>query len=276
MTFVWDSDFEAYPSDNQMAVSQIDNEIRAVRLGIWERMSPGHNWGPYTEKDDGSHRGGYVQVMDKGDAAAMAAVSDPQEGCLFLVEDGSKLSIYCYYDAAWNLIGSNDHGELTGLTDDDHAQYLKKDGGLMEANLNMGSNFLIAPLSGLNEYGSFTLYGHRSQSDAHGGDDGIRDEAVDGVTNAKIKIGEHETSGTINPADWTNTGTFYYARVAPTLVSDYIFLPQVCWTRGDAGTSAIFVPGEVGSDEPFAIHFRNDTVQDTVNYRIRLRYVQAS
>jgi hypothetical protein len=135
----WGSGYESIPSDT-LNRSLIDDALRNMRIGVRERMEPEHNWGPCADKDDGSHRGGYVTVLDKGDEAARDAVANMQDGALFLMQVGDDLQLQLYIaGTGWVQAGTLDHGALSNLDQNTHTQYLLKTGGVMAGDFNMGS-----------------------------------------------------------------------------------------------------------------------------------------
>jgi hypothetical protein len=133
--FVWDAAYEDYPVQGTNR-SLIDDEERRLARGVRERMEVEHNWGPYTEKDDGSHRGGVTTVAQKG--ADPTGISNPKDGALYLKVVGSDLQLYVRYEGAWHQVSSLGHSGLLNLDKLVHPQYLQKIGGQMEGNLDMG------------------------------------------------------------------------------------------------------------------------------------------
>ena len=166
MSFTWNSAYEAIPSQN-LNRNLIDDEIRKWSRGIREFMEEEHNFGPFTAKDDGSHIGGKVQILVMDDAAAEAALSNEQEGALFLRDDGAFLQLRLFTGGAWQDVESLDHGELTGLvTGHDHTDLflnqLSETVALPGTDLELNANDLITDEDTLNTYGGMTLYRHRA------------------------------------------------------------------------------------------------------------------
>lgn len=253
ITFVWDAAFEAAPG-NDLARSLIDNEIRLIARGIRERMEDEHEWGFNTELDTGVHRAGYVTVMGKGNAAAMAAVTNMQQGSLYLMTDGADLQIHIYITGTgWVKLSSIDHLGLAGTTDDDHPLYLKRDGGVMEADLNMGGKLLQTDGAG-EIYSGFTLFRHRAAAHATLGN---IDAIVNGIlTNVEVKIGQAEQSGNLN----NNTYVMFTLPVNA-------FFPQV-YVSGAYDKDIWFIPGDNGKELGVANKSGGNRT-----YRLRYEYV---
>ncbi len=168
MIILWNAAYEATPT-NQLRISLLDNVIRDISFGIRERMSVEHEWGPGSELNDGSHIMGGTSVLDTGDLAARNALSGMQEGSLFLMNTGTDLNLCIYDDATWKLLSTVDHDALTGTTDNDHPQYLQKDGGVMDAALNMDGHMVIAPIEA-ETYSNLVLQKHMDSSHLTVGD----------------------------------------------------------------------------------------------------------
>jgi len=144
MIITWDAAYEATPTSS-LRIGLIDNVIRDVTFGIRERMEVEHEWGPGSDINDGSHIMGGTSILDTGDATAMAALTGMQQGALFLLNTGTDLQLMIYLSGTWTALSTVDHDQLTGTTDDDHPQYVLKDGGVMTGNLDMSGSMVIAP-----------------------------------------------------------------------------------------------------------------------------------
>jgi hypothetical protein len=144
MVITWDATYETLPS-NTLRIGLIDNIIRDLSFGIRERMSVEHEWGPGSDLNDGSHIPGGTSVLDTGDATTLAAVTGMQQGALYLKNTGTDLNLMIYKSGAWQALSTMDHDLLTGRTDDDHPQYVLKDGGVMTGSLDMANFFIVAP-----------------------------------------------------------------------------------------------------------------------------------
>lgn len=122
LTFTWSSSYEQSPS-NQIPRNQIDGEIRRLKQRIGAIMDREHNW----IGGDGKHKPGLTSVVDSGDEAKMLAISDPQEGAIFLRTDGSNLRLSMFLDGSWTVISSLDHQNLSDRNSGDpHPQYMDK------------------------------------------------------------------------------------------------------------------------------------------------------
>lgn len=127
MSFSWDAAYEALPTDG-LSRSSLDDALRYMLVGVRQRMGEEHNFGPFTDEDDGTHIPGKTTVLLTGNAAALAALTDMEEGSLFLQDDGSNLELFLYTSAAWLSITDDVHGSMANLTDDlCHEDYMLKD-----------------------------------------------------------------------------------------------------------------------------------------------------
>jgi len=178
---------------------------------IRERMEVEHYWG---ESFSGEHIPGGTTVMDKGDSTAMSAVSNPADGSLFLLQDGSGLQINIY-DGGWAPISTLDHLELSGTADNDHPNLLLKSGGALSGDLDMGGYKISTNGSG-STFGNFLLYGHKDLPHLATIDN------VAALNNAcigqdEIKVTQTEVTQTIA------SGSSYHI----SLVGLFYFLPQI-------------------------------------------------
>ena len=257
VTFVWDAAFDAAPP-NTLVKSLIDDNIRTSFRGIRERMECEHMWGPFTDEDTGRHRPGYVTVLDKGNAGAMAGVVNPQEGALYLMTDGADLQVHIYTGGAWVKLSSVDHDLLTGRDDNDHPWYLRRDGGtLQDGDLDLGGFVLETPEAAADKYGGFTLFRHRSAGHASLGN---IDVIADGIlTSTEIKISQHEVSGALADGAWLKC----------TMVN-CAFFPQVC-VSGAYDKDIWILPGTDG----YEIGLANES-GGARNFRIRDEAVEAA
>lgn len=146
LSYSWDTGWESQPTTG-LSRNSLDDHLRRTTLGVRERMEREHDWGPYSSGDSGKHLPGQVSAILTGNAAARAAVSNPQEGSVFFQDDGTNLTIWLYTSSAWVEITDDDHDNLENLTDDAaHTQYMLKDGNYTEATatLDMNGNVLSA------------------------------------------------------------------------------------------------------------------------------------
>lgn len=209
MMVTWD---ETIPT-SALAKSLIDDELRRMKLAIRERMGQEHQFGPFTDFDTGRHIPGKTTVLGQGDSTDLAAITTMQAGSLFLLEDGSDLQVQLYNGSAWVALSTLDHAVLTGRDDDDHPGLLKKDGGIMAGDLDMGTYKITTSGSG-STHGIFTLYGHRALSHATIGD-------IRAITDASL------TANAFNIVqETTTTSVSDTLNVVFTLPAFY-FLPQV-------------------------------------------------
>lgn len=143
LTFDWNTLYEATPGDG-LSRGSIDDTERQMSRGIRERMEREHNFGYNTELDDGTHRPGLTTVALMDDAATMAALTDMQDGAVYVQDDGTDIKVHVYNGATWTDFTKDDHGSLEGLSDDDHEDYwlLTENLDASDETLNMGSNHL--------------------------------------------------------------------------------------------------------------------------------------
>ena len=91
------------------------------------------------ELSSGAGGGGGLSISD-------TPPSSPSAGDLWYESDTG--SFYIYYDSQWIGVGgggggASDHGDLTGLGDDDHTQYLLADGTRAAASLTVNGNISV-------------------------------------------------------------------------------------------------------------------------------------
>ena len=143
LSFTWNSSFESLPT-NALARSSIDDEIRRTKRGVSERMSLEHEWGPTSEKNDGSHRSGETQVALNGTQTERDALLDMRTGALFVRTDGDAPNLDYYNGTLWEPAPSGlSHA---GLNDrnigDPHPQYMRPN-GIYEVPLNANAFDLL-------------------------------------------------------------------------------------------------------------------------------------
>lgn len=143
LSFTWNSDFESLPTAS-LARSSIDDEIRRIKRGVSECMSREHEWGPLSEKNDGSHKGGSVQIALNGAQAERDALLNVSTGALFVRTDTSPIGIDYYNGATWEQAPSNlSHDNLTDRhTGNPHPQYMFPN-GIYEVPLNANAFDLL-------------------------------------------------------------------------------------------------------------------------------------
>lgn len=144
-SFTWDTAYEASPSSG-LSRGSIDDILRQLNRGLRERFEVEHNVGYTTESDDGTHIPGKTTVALMDDAAALAALSDMQDGAVYVQDDGANIKVYVYIDGTgWVDFTNDDHGQLENLAlDSAHDQYWVADDDLdaSDSTLNMGGNYL--------------------------------------------------------------------------------------------------------------------------------------
>ncbi len=143
LSFSWDAAYEALPTTG-LSRSSLDDALRYMLVGVRQRMGAEHNFGPFTDEDDGTHIPGKTTVLLTGNAAALAALTNMQEGSLFLQDDGTNLELFLYTSAAWLSITDDVHGSMANLTDDlCHEDYMLKDTAyVLEATFDMNDQRL--------------------------------------------------------------------------------------------------------------------------------------
>jgi len=121
MTTTWDAAFEAIPADTDEAKYGADG-IRDLKVAVSERGELEHNFKTGTQP---FHKGGKCSVLFIGNTAAIAALTGMGGGAAnaTLAWDTTLKVLKEYNGSAWVTLDI-DHGLLSGLTDDDHTQYL--------------------------------------------------------------------------------------------------------------------------------------------------------
>ncbi len=196
VTFTWGSTYENLPGA-ALARSMIDNELRAMRRGVREIMEIEHNWGQYTDIDDGSHGPGRVTVMLKGDAAVRDALTDVQEGALYFLSDSGTIELYIYTSGAWVKTTDIDHASFSNLLADSHVNYLKKDlTDAMTEALDMGGYDIVNASPPAAGYDSHLIYGNHEalQHSVIGNNDAILDDTI---KYRHLTLTQHPLSGSL-------------------------------------------------------------------------------
>lgn len=263
LSFDWNSGYESRPTGASLR-SIIDNEIRQLRRGIREVMEQEHNWGPYTDKDDGSHRRGYVRVLLKGDSTD--DVSNPQEGSLYLLDPGgtSYLELFIYYDGSWHKIHTGDHGELDGLGDDDHSQYAKKSAGTVVDGIDMDGNKILIPSASGETAKGFTMGAHYAAG--HMTVRGLVDAmASEIVPVSMINILQQDEDVTNPTYVYAVSGQYgYYAHIS---IPDYSFFPNF-YAYNNASHVSIIPPVSRSVSNSIALVSAGD-----FDATVKLRYI---
>lgn len=196
ITFTWNSGYEGQP-DNSLARNMIDNELRKMRRGVRERLEREHNFGPYAEKDDGSHRPGRTTVLLSGDATTRDNLTNVQEGALYFLNDGGTKELYIYTSGSWEKATNVDHGAYNNLDVDSHEQYLKKDlDDIMDNALGMGGNEIEISSVPSDGHDGYLVYGNH-EGLVHptlGNGDAILDDAIG---SAHLVIDQYSVSGSL-------------------------------------------------------------------------------
>jgi hypothetical protein len=188
-------------------------------------MEQEHNWGPYTEKDDGSHRPGFVRVMKRGiedGGDSPSDMSNPQEGALYLLQASGDnyMHLYVYYDGSWVKLTTGDHGELTGLSDHDHEQYVQT-ASFEPRGLDMGNNKINVPGATGTAARGFTLGKHYAEGHSLTDvTDAMKDNIVP-VSMFNIQNEQVSVSGTLFSPDDVND--WYYTHID---LPEWAFFPN--------------------------------------------------
>lgn len=145
------------------------------------------------------------------------------KGMLYLATDTSAL--YRSNGTSWVLVSGGDHGTLTGLSDDDHAQYA----------LLAGRNGQTSLYGGVSASDNFVI---RSTASTNG-------ELILQNNGGKVVIGGGSNATQLVLKEPSGSGTNYTGFVAPALAADVVYvLPtadgssgQVLTTNGSATLS---------------------------------------
>jgi hypothetical protein len=211
----------------------------------------------FSEADQGKHWMGHVGLADRGNNPA--GVVNPQEGALYLYDDGSSPHLYklmCYHSSAWIVLCTLDHGALADLLDDSHPQYLKLNGGMVPTgDLNMGGQLLMPStgVAGTKEYGQFLTKGHSAESHPALGNASVVKDGI--ISGTKLKISTVEYNDTIGA---------FVSKYIP--LSYYGFVPQVLLQNGSntEDVTLLLYPGGL-------VLYNNSIL--TYTYRVRQRYL---
>lgn len=253
VTFTWDSTYEGMPGST-LSRAMIDNELRKVRSGVREIMEIEHNWGPYTNEDDGSHIPGETTVMLKGNATTRDALTNVQEGALYFLSDGGTIELYVYTSSAWVKATDVDHGSYSNLLSDSHPEYVLKglDETMTEA-LDMGGNDVINASPPSAGYDSYLVYGNH-ESLPHlplGNNDAIKDDAI---KHRHLKLQQYSFSGTLDAGEDVSM-----------LISNlrFMFFPNFYAANGDIRIQSDGVSGLY-----FGFALQNIGESDGIAYRV--------
>jgi hypothetical protein len=117
---------------------QLSEFISSAEQGDWQESVLSFESDPPGSPNDGDRyiieatasgvwTGAEDQIVEWNTASGTWDSTLPNEGMTTFVEDENKY--YVYYDGAWGPMGEGiDHGDLVGLGDDDHPQYVLVDG----------------------------------------------------------------------------------------------------------------------------------------------------
>ena len=143
-TFTWDDAFENNPTEN-LSRSSIDDEIRRIKRGIRERMEREHEWGPYSSKNDGSHKAGSVSCLLRGSTIVRDGLVDPQTGAMYLNTDGIGKRLDYYNGTIWeDTLTSTEHNVLADKDDGHpHPQYMLYNGNELHTLNAQGNRITI-------------------------------------------------------------------------------------------------------------------------------------
>lgn len=132
MIYRWNQSFEAYPPGSYRG-NTMGEALRRMKAAFYERFIVEHE---ITEGSNPTvlHRLGecsVIKILDSDDTPS----SEYVEGGLQYKQPG------LYWDSGSELYPAviADHGNYTGLDDDDHPQYVKVSGGSLDVNAIVGS-----------------------------------------------------------------------------------------------------------------------------------------
>lgn len=259
-SFEWNAAYEGQPSSG-LNRALIDDKIRTLSKAVRARMEIGHNFGPYTDKDDGSHRGGHVEVMVKDDSAARDLLVDVRVGGLYLLEDGADLKLCICTSVGpvvWEEVSSLDHGSLDNLDIDTHTQYLKTTGGDV-TGLNLGLQKIIMPTDEHQQRGLVQYYHAEHSHPVIGNEDAIKT-----ITRDKLYILSTSQSGVVPAAAAPEVPRY----ITFDLNGSLVFLPNFYYS------GAGYLDGRLVMRETGHIAIRRVSIfGGDHNYRLNYRYV---
>lgn len=270
-SFLWDSTYESQPPPG-LNRNQIDNQLRLMHRAIRERMEVAHNFGQYTTKDDGSHRGGFVKVLLKGDSAARDALANVQTGSLYLLETGGKLQLQIYDGASWNNIGVTDHGDLSGLAGLDHPQYIEVAGDTMTGPISgdgIGAEVYM-PLSNQAVQASLLTYYH-----AVGGHSSLGNiDAIEDASALAAVFANYETAS-VNQLAENPTGAGYptYSPRGEISMQGAIRFTPNTYLNPEADFDAMIVPASAANRIACYASAGSGLISYSYTFRVKYRYI---
>lgn len=134
----WDASFEAAPADSD-EYKYGANKIRELKTAISERLELEMNFKAGTQP---LLKAGQAAVLYSGNTTAINALANMSTGAAAW---DTTLSVFKRYSGnAWVVL-QPDHGNLAGLTDDDHTQYIhsNKVNQTLSQNLSVAANITI-------------------------------------------------------------------------------------------------------------------------------------
>lgn len=135
----WDDAFEGSPADTDEARYGA-SKIRDLKVAIRERLELEMNFKAGTQP---LLKAGKAAVCFYGTTAEINALTGMSVGAL--AWDSTTNQLKRWNGASWEVLAVKDHGELLGLGDDDHTQYLhlNKAGQTLQQNLAVSDGVTI-------------------------------------------------------------------------------------------------------------------------------------
>ena len=221
-------------------------------------MGAEHNFGPFTDEDDGTHIPGKTTVALKDDEAARDALANVQTGACYLLNDGTNSFFEIWNGTSWLRVSDDDHDALDGLSDDDHAaMYWLGTSTIVDAvaALDMGSNHLL--LTGAPS-GASRVTDHIDDIHDITAASAVKAQDID---NTKVTSGlQQHYTGTIS-----GNGTAFIA--LPSGITAIISISLIC-TDGADGDLQLGIWGTVAYEH---LVIKNTKVFSR-DYSFRLRY----
>ena len=133
MIHIWSTGFEDYPSGQDFG-STMGDGLRGLKEAFKERTEVEHNFTSLSGDVYMSHKVGESSVVGVPEETP---VSEGVDGALQYDEETGELKRDT--SLAMEIITSQDHGDFTGLTDDDHTIYIKAGGDTITGGLSVPS-----------------------------------------------------------------------------------------------------------------------------------------
>lgn len=194
MTYKWTTGFEEYPQGNDFG-SSMGKALRDLKKAFQERLEIEHEF----ETGTGSTM---MHLVGKGSIVGMSDGTPASLGVDGGLQwDYTNKTLYHDDGASMTAVTTKNHGELDGLGDDDHTQYLLQSGGTITADIEVSSLTGMPTSEGPNDDQAMSQKRHLDDATAGGArhdDDVISDMPTDAVINGVDKLNWTQATATIS------------------------------------------------------------------------------